>query len=212
MSLWDAVSGKVYHWNSTKGEAVKRVCKGLKPYVSSRLAEYPNLREELTKARNSLFAYFISASSVISSLVAAENTVEHQHKDRFYSLNADLFLRFIRAFHSHHVTIFYSPPERRSLLYLMSDGIVEMYAPPSGYMEKWLSNVGSIQTDPAKALFTLEGQLYGEIAPILGLPEEENIIDRMHWGSLQRFFTEAQKEIYNRPGWGETVEAELASH
>jgi len=134
MALWDALSGKIYRWNKMKDEAFLRACKSIKPFVSSRLAQYPNAREFFIDARNNLFAYFRSAYVYIPQMLDDDFAT---FKDSFYSFSVESYLRFICAFHASHVTMAYSAQEKESLLYLMSDGLIEMYGYPVDRMRAW---------------------------------------------------------------------------
>ncbi len=67
MSIWDALGGKIWHWNMTKQEANHQVCLGLKTFVSSRLPQYPNAEKTFVGARNALFSYNLGSSDFLST-------------------------------------------------------------------------------------------------------------------------------------------------
>jgi hypothetical protein len=151
----------------------------------------------------------VSASSGISKLL--DDGFE-KYKDRIYSFNVDLFLRFIGAFHASHVTVAYSMPEKDSLLYLMSDGLIEMYNYPPELMRAWWSHVQNLRAGHQAAMLWVGDHLRAETAPALGLPHDDNVFNSVYWTQVQGIFSEGMGVLFRQPTWAEAVEAELAAH
>lgn len=206
MSLWDALTGKIHLWNAMRAEAHERVRIALRPFISSRLRDYPNHREYFANARSSLFAYFQSAAEGISRNL---DTEFQSHKGRIYSFNANLFLRFIAAFHATHVTMAYFEPEHESWLYLMSEGVEEMYGYPKEMMRSWWELVPQLREGHDGAVLWVGDHLREEITPILGLTATDHPQHSIYWLSIQGVFAEGMAGISRDPGWPAAVEAEL---
>jgi hypothetical protein len=212
MAIWDALSGKIYRWNAMKAEALDRVCKGLKPFVSSRLPDCPDGGAAFADARNRLFAFYMSASSGISQELDAGFA---GHKERFYSFDSNTYLHLISAFHTSHVLMAYSNRDNLSFFHLMCDGIIEMYRKPPGYFESWRPYVIWYSEEkappPTSAVARLSSRLYAEIAPLLGLPADD-IFAQMYWFRIGGTFVRGMDFLYKRPDWAKGVEEELAAH
>ncbi len=219
MALWDVLSGQVYRWNSMKAEALDRVCKGLKPFVSSRLAQYPDSAEWFTQARNNLFAFYLSTSQAIGQLL---DTDFARFTERFYSFRPDDYLRFISAFHMRSIIATYSQREK-PWYDLMTDGIVEMYGKKPAYLDGWHNYAEWYRNElPTRegAALRLASRLYAEIAPLLGLAQSlpaplgpgADIHAEMYFYTLGHEFAMRADRVFKQPTWAQAVEGELAGH
>ena len=103
-------------------------------------------------------------------------------------------------------------PEKQSLLYLMSDGIIEMYGYPPDTMRAWWSHVPSLRAGHQASMLWIGDHLRPEIAPALGLLPGDNFFNSIYWGEIRGIFSEDMGALYRGPKWAEAVEAELAAH
>jgi len=107
----------------------------------------------------------------------------------------------------------YSTPDRRMNLFLLADGVVEVYGRPCGYMDTWIEHVPVLNENPPVGVLRISNKLYNEISPILGLPEWDSVCGPMYWMQIQSLFADLMgKHYYGHPNWARMAEQELQVH
>jgi len=199
---------KNVNWDSMLAEFDHRVRLGLQPFVASRLPRYPRNEQAFTVARNRLYAYHFGAGARLSLLL---DHPPFPWKKELQDLSVAGCLSIVCSMHAsvEVATICRSSAEERASGWgvLMLDGICEMYGRGSRYRDDWLNKVDWI----AENLLRMDGRLYDEIYPVLGLPPVGSLSDGMFWRRTAIGIAEGSLELVNRPEWSGFVDSKLAA-
>jgi hypothetical protein len=208
MGLWDVLTGKVWRWNQMKVEATRQVYKQLKPFVSSRLGNYPNSEQALINVRNSLLAFYTGAATFLSNELDGQL---QPYKGRLFALNSQSYLYLIGAFHAAHAIKLYHDKQSEVVLHLMSEGIRDMYGRPDNYILDWQKcTVWFESEDQSSAATRVAIKLHDEITPILGLSHNDPA-GWMFWSGIGLAFVQMMRLLNDNPEWPRIVEKELAA-
>lgn len=212
MALWDAITGKILHFNTTKVQANHKVCTALKTFVSSRLPNYPKGEKLFVQGRNELYAFYLGATGFISCNV--DDSLA-KYKRGLFSLNVHNYLCLISALHMGYVVAMYlserESPAARNWFYLLSEGICDMYCRADNYAVEWFNRLDWICENEEAIGGRLSYKVYDEIAPILGLPQNDPI-ECATWSSILTECVRCRKVLHDQADWNTEVETELAAH
>ena len=213
MALWDALTGRILHFNTTKKQANDYVCKHLKLFVSSRVRDRPDGEATLIYTRNALYSYYCGTSGFFSDNVTGDLSY---YKDAIFSLNMHGYLNLISALHTGQIVTMYlagdqESPNERGWFLLQADGICEMYGRPPNYIDEWINRLDWIAESDEDLASRLAFKVYDEIAVILGLPQNDIVHNRI-WDVVSLECALAAKRFFDDNRWNDWVEGELAAH
>ena len=214
MALWDALTGKILHWNNVKEEANQRVCGVMKTFVSSRLTAYPGSEQVFTQARNVLVAQYLGTIEEISSDL---DNAFAKYKKPLFSLNVNGYLRLICALHmGHEVGMFIgeqdaSKQEKDIWFAIIVKGIVDMYRCPTSYSDRWFHRIPYIAEPGTPNASRLAMSIYDEIAPILGLPQND-VYEGTFWFGVMRNCTVRARHLLDMPTIDQLVQGVITAY
>jgi len=138
MALWDAVTGKIYRWNSTKSEANKIVFSGLRAFILEKYTENPDLKDLFLSIRDEVYGYY--AGSTYATEVNLDDLLK-DYRSAIYDISVDGFLAFNSTLNMAHVTLrLLNDPESQAAMgryVLHSEAICAMYRRPPTFLTDW---------------------------------------------------------------------------
>jgi hypothetical protein len=212
MALWDALTGKIYHFNKTKEQATHRVRTALKTFVSSRLPKYPTGERMFLQGRNALYAYYMASTMFFSHNLDGSLA---KYKKAIFSLNVHNYLCLLSALHTGHIVGVYLGERHskaaESWFYLLSEGICDIYRRPDNYMAEWVNRLEWIAESEEVIATRLSFKVFDEIATILGLPQSD-LVECLTWSQIGVECARYMRILFDQPNWADTVEAEVSAY
>ena len=217
MALWDALTGKIFRFNKMKDEANHQVCTALRTFISSRLPEYPTGERFFLQGRNALYAFYLGANGFLSDHI--DGTLA-KYKQAISSLSVHNYLCLVSALHMGHVVSAYlwerdnegnDSAAARSWFLLLTEGVCEIYGRPYSYGAEGVNRLQWLAESPEHTAMRLTFRIYDEIAPILGLPQNDPI-ECLNWDLVRVQCAGRMRALHDRPDWGKLVDAEVAAH
>lgn len=216
MSLWDALSGKVYRWNTMTAEARVATYAGLNSFIRAMPQMSPADHRALSGYRDALFALRWGAMSIPDSILNSDDDFCESVKPRLYSLTSFNYRALLASF---GMTIVSSRllaaaneediEKHLAVWAFMAKGTSAMYGRAPDYVDNWISHVAFIREAPddGSAMMRLAGKLGDEATLILGLRNDpitaSILLKYAHHANLRAL------EIVKHPQFRETVDAEL---
>jgi tetratricopeptide (TPR) repeat protein len=165
-SFWDVVSGKNLRFNTMRSEAHNQVTAALKTFLSTWAPGDAALRTRYSELlRETLFSFFVCANQRVAWYRELES-----HQEHIRTANRASYLHLIASLHAFQNV--YDWRVIPKLAAMRHAGVHAMYKRDDRFALGWLSVLASAPNFSDPKLFELEAgrHLYGEIAPILGLP------------------------------------------
>ncbi len=197
MGLWDALSGKIWHWNTTWLKVHQHV--------------YPRLQAfavEKHGIRDFLYASYFAFHRTLSALVFCKhpNIRGGNYIGKLRSVNKIDLMNIASSYFCDSIVLMISGPQDEAQRNLGSYLIVEaclLYDRDQSYANQRLEVYGNAEADTSARL------LCSEIALVLGLdPTSE--WDMYPWLPIRQEMDTFRIDCMNEPDWNERVTKELS--
>jgi len=207
MTLWGALSGKVYRWNQMNEEAFGIYLANLCDSQQWHEQEFPAFMNRFLLTRDFEVAYYASAQRAFSAILNGE---AKGLRKALNALNAKGLNAVIASLNFHYVFFKYGSVEQRGKYVHLYCVARDSFAMPHGFFEGWTDTFAWHDLlGHSPGLFMRYNQkLYGEIAPLLGLPTEgtDVVTGAIEWGGLSVEIANTAIEACEHPSWRQTVD------
>lgn len=203
MSLWDALSGKVYRWNQAKINGHELVRVELRRFYME-AHKYPESAGPFFKRLvETLYSFHFAAEIVFNRLVEDET-----FRNLLFSLNENTFRTLVSIMHASETVQSCHDKDIAHVLVMSLQGIGFMYDRPNSFLNAWKGRAEKFQDVAANGPMLVTLSRYEEIATLLGLPtyKMEGVL---LWGDVSNEIAVVSNQINMRADWPDIAKAEL---
>jgi hypothetical protein len=202
MSLWNALTGSTYRWNTTKSSANRDICIALRSLTSSGFfAPFDPI-----KLRNLLYSQWLITSSAIFRLDGPFES----HKDKLQACSVSDLKTLAAAFNYNMIIaqFFNDDKSNIAITHILLSAMNIMYCKTTDHMESWLE-AGDWERQ-GDIMWRLHSKSQREVEKTFSVTE--SIFDTITIAPVLCYLTEAANKTYSRPDWNDIVSQELSSH
>jgi hypothetical protein len=197
MALWDALSGKVWHWNSTRLEVHRT--------VYPRLQTYP---PQPHGYRDFIYAGYFAFFTTFGNLVFSElpEIRARNYVGRLKSVNSTGFLNLAASYFCDLVVSLFASCPQEDLRKFGASAIFhacQIYGRDQDYAARWLNAFADIDVNRAGSL------LGSEVALVLGL-DVTSELDMLPWIAIRKDIQSRAMACVKQPEWNYGVTRELS--